>query len=57
MVTAAPIGAKDAANQGVSLDRWCSGGTSDATGTGWGLSAVMLVGTGAVGLLSAKARL
>ena len=44
MVTAAPMGAKLAANQGVSLDWWCLGCASDTAGAGWEPFAVMLVG-------------
>lgn len=57
MVTAAPIGAKLAANQGVSRAWWCLGCASDIAGADWGTSAVMLAGTAAMGLLSVKARL
>lgn len=61
MVTAAPIGAKLAANQGVRSAwpvSWCmSGCVSDATVCNWEPADVILADPGAVGSMVAKARL
>ena len=57
MVTAAPIGAKLAANQGVRSAwpvSWCM---SDATVCNWEPADVILADPGAVGSMVAKARL